>query len=81
MALAAEPFGSAAVQVIALRPLEEPGALWITLHNLSPQRQRLTWPAGWQVQAESAAGPQAGAVDQLKPWQLASFRVSRALAP
>ena len=81
MALVAEPFGSAAVQVIALRPLEEPGALWITLHNLSPQRQRLTWPAGWQVQAESAAGPQAGAVDQLKPWQLASFRVSRALAP
>ena len=71
------PFGGDAVQLIALRPLDEPGAASITLQNLSPQRQRLCWPAGWQVQWDDAPQTQAGCVDQLKPWQLARFRVSR----
>ncbi|MFM8974315.1 MAG: glycoside hydrolase family 38 C-terminal domain-containing protein, partial [Vulcanococcus sp.] len=73
------PFGGDAVQLIAMRPLDGPGAVWITLQNLSPQRQRLCWPAGWQVQAESEdeQNRQAACLDQLRPWQLARFRVSR----
>jgi alpha-mannosidase len=73
---AAGPFGGAAVQLIALRPLEASGAMGITLHNLSPQRQRLRWPEGWQVQVDAQPGVPAGGVDQLRPWQLARFRVS-----
>jgi len=71
------PFGGDAVQLIALRPLDEPGAASITLQNLSPQRQRLCWPAGWQVQWDDEPLTQVGCVDQLRPWQLARFRVSR----
>jgi hypothetical protein len=71
MALQAIDWGSDAVQLIALRPLEQPGEAWVTLQNLSPQRQRLCWPEGWAVEPP---------LDQLRPWQLASVRVSVALA-
>jgi hypothetical protein len=71
MALQAIDWGSDAVQLIALRPLEQPGEAWVTLQNLSPQRQRLRWPQGWHAEPP---------VDQLRPWQLASVRVSIAPA-
>jgi alpha-mannosidase len=71
MALQAVNWGSDAVQLIALRPLEQSGEAWVTLQNLSPQRQRLRWPEGWHAEPS---------VDQLRPWQLASVRVSIAPA-
>ena len=66
-AMAALDFGSDAVELIAMRPLEHPGQAQITLHNLSPQRQRLRWPEGWRVEPP---------LDQLRPWQLASVRIT-----
>jgi alpha-mannosidase len=71
VALQAIDWGTDAVQLIALRPLEQPGEAWVTLQNLSPQRQWLRWPAGWAVAPHLA---------QLRPWQLASVRVSIAPA-
>jgi hypothetical protein len=64
------------VQLIAMRPLEQPGEVWITLQNLSSQRQPLRWPPGWRIQPEPTSEPCPNSADQLKPWQLASFRVS-----
>ena len=69
-------FGGAAVQLIAMRPLEQPGEVWITLQNLSPQRQPLRWPPGWRIEPEVNPASCTTSADQLRPWQLASFRVS-----
>ena len=74
-------FGGDAVQLIAMRPLEQPGEVWITLQNLSPQRQPLRWPPGWRIQPEPTSEPCTNSADQLKPWQLASFRVSTPQTP
>jgi len=67
--------GEPALQLISLRPAEQTGQAWATVHNLSPQRQLLQWPAGWQV----LDGP---GTDWLAPWQLARFRLcSAAVGP
>ena len=64
--------GGEALQLVSLRPADQPGEVWATVHNLSPQRQRLHWPVGW-TQLEGPAGTPGS--DQLAPWQLARFRL------
>ena len=56
--------GSANLQLLELAAAEQPGVLWVSLQNLSPQRQQLQWPAGWRAPLQ-----------ELRPWQLARIRV------
>ena len=77
---------SAALELIGLEPGDVAGEAWLTLQNLSPQRQQLRWPEGWSARREFTAGTEAscasaGTGDLLLPWQLGSWLVCSGRSP
>ena len=64
-------FGSDALQLVHLQPLEDTAEQIVVLQNLSPLRQRICWPPGWTAtRAEDCPGG-----DTLAPWQLGRWQV------
>jgi alpha-mannosidase len=58
--------GAEALQLIALEPGETTAEAWITLQNLSPQRQCLRLSSGWRL----VDGP-----TWVRPWQIVRLRL------
>ena len=69
-ALQGHRWGSDALQLVRLEPLPFENGARLTLHNLSPLRQRLHCPPGWLAEPEQSDGRDP---DGLGPWQLGSW--------
>ncbi|MFZ9826104.1 MAG: alpha-mannosidase [Vulcanococcus sp.] len=70
--------GNAKVQLLSCKPLDASlddaaGEVCLTLQNLSPARQRIQCPEGWNWRVPGTSGWQA--IDQvLRPWQILELR-------
>jgi hypothetical protein len=70
--------GNAKVQLLSCKPLDASlddaaGEVCLTLQNLSPARQRIPCPEGWNWRVPGTSGWQA--IDQvLRPWQILELR-------
>ena len=70
-------FGAEALQMVHLLPIEGTASALLVLQNLSPTRQRVSWPPGVCAQRQLAASeavPQDA--DGLAPWQIGRWRIS-----
>jgi alpha-mannosidase len=70
-------FGAEALQMVHLQPIEGTASALLVLQNLSPTRQRVSWPPGVCAQRQLAASeavPQDA--DGLAPWQIGRWRIS-----